>query len=157
MYKNTDSRKYVSVMVILMPFFAGLTSMAKREIDVERQADITVRRPLGTRPRAGIRCRSATATIARICPAARAISVGCSDRADVDSVEKDGVPLVEATLVDVAPAAKVTESGLIYRPSDGPSSAGRLTVRHNQHGKNPPKRANLTGLTTPLAKDAVVA
>lgn len=47
--------------------------------------------------------------------------------ADVDSEERDGIPLIAADLVEVVPAAKVTGSG----PGGGPSSlesASRLTL-----------------------------
>ncbi|KDR27143.1 site-specific integrase [Caballeronia zhejiangensis] len=49
--------------------------------------------------------------------------------ADVDSLEQDGIPLITADLVEVAPAAKVTGSGPSSDgPSDGSSSTSRLTL-----------------------------
>jgi hypothetical protein len=54
--------------------------------------------------------------------------------ADVDSEERDGVPLIAAELVEVVPAAKVTGSGPGGVPSGGgpggsPGCASRLTSR----------------------------
>ncbi|MCI1047784.1 site-specific integrase [Caballeronia zhejiangensis] len=46
--------------------------------------------------------------------------------ADVDSEERDGVPLIAADLVEVVPAAKVTESGLNSSGQNG--AAARLTL-----------------------------
>jgi len=43
---------------------------------------------------------------------------------DVDYKEQDGIPLIAPELVEVAPAAKVTESG----PAGGREPAGRLTL-----------------------------
>ncbi|GGD96702.1 site-specific integrase [Caballeronia grimmiae] len=50
--------------------------------------------------------------------------------ADVDSEEREGVPLIAAKLVEVVPAAKVTGSGLSSGgPGDDSSSTSRLTER----------------------------
>ncbi|SAK70251.1 integrase [Caballeronia glebae] len=46
---------------------------------------------------------------------------------DVDSEQRDGIPLIAAELVEIAPAAKVTGSGPGSSPSS-PESASRLTL-----------------------------
>ncbi|SAL86236.1 integrase [Caballeronia terrestris] len=52
-------------------------------------------------------------------------ALGLTIDADVDSVERDGVPLVADELIEVRPATEVTKSG----PSGGPSSgSARLTL-----------------------------
>ncbi|WP_250476035.1 site-specific integrase [Caballeronia sp. GAFFF1] len=49
--------------------------------------------------------------------------------ADVNSMEQDGVPLVAAHLVEVTPAASVTESGPGSGPGGGPRRESRLKER----------------------------
>ncbi|MDR5763137.1 site-specific integrase [Caballeronia sp. LZ035] len=62
------------------------------------------------------------------------VSLQLTIEADVDSEERDGVPLIAAELVEVVPAAKVTGSGPSGVPSGGgpggsPECASRLTSR----------------------------
>jgi integrase len=69
--------------------------------------------------------------------------------ADVDSLEQAGVPLITAELVEVVPAAKVTESDPTRRsssePGGSPGSAGRLTLAPLERLAVPPALSGAAG------------